>query len=151
MCENCQKDIREAWGPINEHPDLKLVSKGNYIFLKQCDSCSQYWVESSYEPYLSFTYLVKWPYGKGEWEYAPWKDDGITLLKWHKQAIKEYWNRFPNKDVAAIIKHRERSYYSASNPIDATMNDKIILEKIIKPVQLDDSCNQLSAPLQADT
>ncbi len=117
MCSNCKSDEREIWGPVKSFPKLSTIAKGHYILLCQCKECDTLWVKSPYEPYLSFTYLVKWKLEIKDWNYLIWKDDSCSMLEWHKQEIQNHWLDLPNDEKELIEVHRKRSYFNGDfNP-----------------------------------
>ena len=97
MCSICQFEDRNIWPPIHELPKRSIVEKGDYIFLVKCDNCGSLWVESVYEPYLSYTYLVKWNYKIEDWILVNTYDNSKTLLNWHINEIKLKWKELNKK------------------------------------------------------
>ena len=130
MCKNCESTNRIIWPPGVNKPELILLVNGNYISLKKCIYCNSLWVESPYEPYLSFVYLVRWKYSKDTWEYINDLENSKYLLEWHKQEIKANWLELSIKEQSLIEEHRKRSYYQY-NPIDMEVIEVIDIEKLL--------------------
>jgi hypothetical protein len=130
MCKTCESTIRYIWPPSDKIPEMGIVAKGNWILLRSCPECNSLWVESPYEPYASFRYLVRWKYTKEIWIYLNNIDDSKKLLAWHKQEIKKNWKGLSRKDQKLIEKHRERAYYQY-DPIDLPATEKIDIDKYI--------------------
>jgi len=129
MCDNCQSEKRLIWPPNIRPQDLQDVAQGNWISLKQCSKCNSFWVESAYEPYASFIYLVRWNYTVADWNYLNSIDNSELLIEWHKQEIKMHWTKLSSEDQLLIEKHRQRAYHQY-DPIDLP-NKKIIIEDLI--------------------
>lgn len=133
MCSNCKSDEREIWGHVKSFPELSMIAKGNYILLSQCKECKTLWVKSPYEPYLSFTYLVKWKYEINDWNYLVGFDNPSILLEWHKQEIQYHWLSLPTDEKELIEAHRKRTYYNGDfNPIDSEIGKRIDVEALLK-------------------
>jgi hypothetical protein len=131
MCTKCECTIRNIWPPSTQIPDMITVSSGNWILLKRCRNCNALWVESAYEPYASFRYLVLWKYSETDWIYLNSIDDSKTLLEWHKQEIKDNWKKLSIQDQQLIEKHRERAYHQY-DPIDLPTKERVDISKLIK-------------------
>lgn len=115
-CPNCQSPERILFGP-GQQPELVQVRIGNWISLEQCEPCHALWCLSPYEPYASFSYLVRWPSSVEVWAEAHEKDDGKTMRQWHASEIRNHWRGLPEAEREEIEFHRRRSY--GHNPIDA--------------------------------
>jgi hypothetical protein len=111
-CDNCRKHSTEIWTPYSKFFARKSLIVGNWIELVQCEKCPQLWVESPYEPYAAFIYIVKWNLPKDEWQEIHDIDNGLSMLEWHREKIREIY-RDAQTDSGVIDdlnKHFFRSY-----------------------------------------
>jgi hypothetical protein len=116
MCETCESESRDCWGPVANHPQLPSEVNGNWISLERCPSCETLWVTSPYEPYASFLYKAKWPWDSARFQLVHDLDNGQLLHDWHCLALRSrYFSRA--FDSEAVEAHRTRSY-GHYNPID---------------------------------
>lgn len=122
MCRTCESEKRDIWTylKIPEIPDIKVA---NWISLKKCSECNALWCEVPYEPYASFKFLVKWPYGLEQFNYVSQIDNALILHEWHGAFIRENWQSLSRQETDAINQWRERTYMS-HNPIDKDFNEK---------------------------
>ena len=120
MCKICKGDTQELWPPSFDKPKLELIKSGNWVLLKECSSCHQLWVESPYEPYASFVYLVKWNNSIEDWQNLHNKDDGKTLCNWMTYEIRRLYKSCIEDIQKSIINHNQRSYghYSLTQSVD---------------------------------
>lgn len=112
VCENCLKHKKEIWTPYSKFFPRESIIVGNWIELVRCEKCPQFWVESPYEPYAAFTYLVKWNLSENDWRNNHDIDNGLTILKWHRAKIREIYDETEEKTEVKeeIDKHINRSY-----------------------------------------
>lgn len=129
MCDNCQSEKRIIWPPNIGPQNLQVIAQGNWISLKQCLKCNSLWVESAYEPYASFVYLVRWNYTVTDWNYLNSIDNSELLIEWHKQEIKMHWTKLSSEDKSLIEKHRQRAYHQY-DPIDLP-NKEVNIEDLL--------------------
>ena len=130
MCNKCESSTRNIWGPSISDLDLETIDSGNWINLDRCNECSTFWVYTSYEPYSSFPYWVKWKFPATYWRIVHDFDEGNSLHEWMKLQIKSLWSGLPENDKFAIEFHRKRSY-NYYNPIDSPVEKEVNIEEII--------------------
>lgn len=124
MCNKCESTKRYIWPPSDKIPEMPIVEKGNWALLRSCPVCKTLWVESPYEPYASFRYLVQWRYPKEAWTNLSKIDEGRKLLDWHKQEIRENWKELSKADQKLVEGHRQRAYFQYS-PIDLPVAKRV--------------------------
>ncbi len=98
------------WSPSAELPTLVDVRNGNWISLQQCPSCNRLWMTSPFEPYASFTYMVKWPRTIDDWVRIHDRDNATTLHEWMKNEIRRLYPFVTPEDRKRIDAHEVRSY-----------------------------------------
>lgn len=130
MCTNCQSNNRNIWGPSVTKLNLEIIDSGNWINLNRCGECGALWVESYYEPYMSFPYWVKWSYPATYWRIVHDFDAAKSLHDWLMLEIKKLWSSLPKEEKAAIEIHRRRTS-NYHNPIDYPVKREINIEKIV--------------------
>jgi hypothetical protein len=117
-CTVCQHPTRRLW-TYQVHPDFIHIQTGNWISLKECPECHQYWCEVPHEPYASFPFWTAWPYSKSEWVRLNTMDDALILHEWHTNIIREDFAGLPPIDQEAVEAWRNRTYRNF-NAIDQT-------------------------------
>ena len=115
-CPSCGAPERQLLPPVQPDPGYTLLTAGNYICLEACPSCGTLWCESPYEPYLSFSYRVRWPWSAATWKQAHDRDNGETLRHWHITEIRRLWQKLDPAGKQAVENHRQRA--GGHNPID---------------------------------
>jgi hypothetical protein len=120
MCDTCKSDSRDMWSPCADLPTLVDVRHGNWVSLQRCPTCSQLWMTSPFEPYASFTYMVKWPRTIEDWVRIHDVDGASTLHEWMKNEIRRLYPSAAAEDRKRIDAHEDRSYghYSLTRSID---------------------------------
>jgi hypothetical protein len=125
-CSECQSPSRQLWPPLPkaELPRFVKVNNGNYISLFKREKCNALWCSSDFEPYLGFTYSVKWDLSDKDFKIIHEVDDGETLRNWLASKIKILWKSLSAEDAGSVEKHRERTSYSM-NPVDGIYKGKM--------------------------
>ncbi|MTJ00373.1 MAG: hypothetical protein FH752_17315 [Marinobacter adhaerens] len=89
----------------------------NWISLKLCPECGTLWCFVPYEPYASFSFLVKWPYDEKCFGSIAEIGDARVLHEWHGAFLRENWRSLVTDEIEAIDRWRQCTYMS-HNPID---------------------------------
>ena len=116
FCEFCEAPLKSVWPPSERQPKLQKIRQLGWLGLHVCPSCNVAWVDSPYEPYASFRYLVYWPFSLDDFSTVADLKDGETISAWCSASILEAWTHMGAEDIAAVDHHRQRSY--GRNPID---------------------------------
>ncbi len=70
------------------------------FLLKECDSCSQLWLEYWYEPWSAYIHAILWPGTKGQAQLLI-DSDYLTLKEWHAGRIYEECKK-KNKSIGGM-------------------------------------------------
>jgi hypothetical protein len=120
-CQKCQNFARAVWPPSAEQPAFSIDLQQGWLKPLKCSNCGATWMVVPYEPYASFTYLVRWMYSANEWLAINGLDDGKTLCQWADAQIKAAWSGMDEKDRSAIEHHRQRSF--GRSPVDQNSDE----------------------------
>jgi len=117
-CANCEGPERKLWVLFGakRKPVVSKIVDGNWVSLERCESCSQLWCLSPYEPFASFLFLAAWPHDEASWKKTHDTDAGHTLLSWHAYAIASASHSLPHEEKDAVEKYRKRTH--GHNPFD---------------------------------
>jgi hypothetical protein len=115
-CERCGAPARPFWPPSTTQPAFEKRAIRNWFTLSACAVCGQLWVAVPYEPYASFVYQVPWDASETDWSRLAEQNDGRAVVGWAEGRAKATWRQLGPEDLAAVERHRQRSY--GRNPID---------------------------------
>lgn len=115
-CKECEGPGKVVWPMSSARPHLAKYEESGWFSLTACVDCGRMWLQSPYEPYASFIYLIYWPYSREFWSSVVSVENGAAMAKWSDFKIREAWPTMSEQDRAAVAFHRQRSF--GRNPID---------------------------------
>ncbi len=120
MCLNCESSTRNAWGPWKTWQGkraefLTIVARAKSVpaILEKCEECGSLWVAVPYEPYMIFTYWIKWNYSIDSWKEFSALKKGALIHTWHLIQIQKYWEQIIGEAGIEAHNNGEKIFYGA--------------------------------------